>query len=224
MRLALLGKGKTGSMVAKLHQGPITIFHRSHPITEKELRGHDVIISFLPAEPFIKHWDILINSRCPVISGSTGFTWPDDFHQRLKERDASWVWSHNFSLGMQVMRTLFNSLKRTKKWLSEPRFSIHEIHHSSKIDAPSGTALALKQLIGDAQITYERKEDVAGYHSLTMDLKDESITISHEARSRAIFAEGALWAARQLMADPLPPGLHHFDQLIDRTRGSNDTI
>src|SRR5690606_9420997 len=111
-RIALLGKGKTGSKVLELRSEGVTVFDRSHPPTFEGLRGHDVIISFLPGEAFETLIPLLLETKIPVVTGSTGLQWPVDFHQTLKQHDVTWIHATNFSLGVLVMKQLIQRLNQ----------------------------------------------------------------------------------------------------------------
>ena len=96
--------------------------------------------------------------------------------------------------------------------------SISEVHHVKKLDSPSGTALSLKKALGfDVPINSFREGDVIGVHSLELRLPGEIISLSHEATDRRVFAEGALWAAEQILERSPGPGVHLFENLVRET-------
>lgn len=213
MKIALLGKGKTGSKVAEL--AAVTIFDTQNPPSLEKLQGHDVIISFLPGEAFQHFIPMLLESKLPVVTGSTGFNWPQNFDQTLKEKSLGWIYATNFSMGVVVLKTLIEKLSGFSG-LFKADVSIHEVHHTMKKDAPSGTALSMKEWWGkDCEITSERTGDVIGFHELTFNTGSEIIRLSHEAQDRKLFAEGALWAARFITNNKLK-GLHSFQSVIER--------
>lgn len=216
MKVALLGKGKTGGKVLELHQDDITVFDSSHPITLENLQGHDVIISFLPGDVFKEYLDVLAASNIPVVTGSTGFEFPAGFDERLKEARVSWIYAHNFSLGMNVVRMMIENMALLKKLILDHTSTIHEVHHIHKKDSPSGTALHWNDWYGgDCTITAEREGDVIGFHEITFNSQTEKVTLSHEAKDRAIFAKGALWAAKIIVNDKdMPPGLNQFNEVV----------
>lgn len=215
MRIALLGAGKTGSKVAKIHDD-VVIFNTKNPPKLEELQKCDVVVSFLPGEAFLDHLDLLIESKLPVATGSTGFDWPEDIDQRLKENQLSWIRAHNFSLGMNVVREMIKQMSTLAKLFDDGSFSIHDIHHVHKKDSPSGTALSWKQWLNEeVNITAKREGDVVGYHHLEFDSADEKITLVHEAKDRSIFARGAVWAAKILTEDDsLEKGLLDFNEVV----------
>jgi len=218
MRIALLGNGKTGSKVLKLaeenHQ--VQVFDTKHTPTFEKLKDSDVVISFLPGEAFKKIIPLLVETKLPVVTGSTGFQWPQDIEGILKEKNLAWIYGTNFSLGVVVMKQLLQKINEMEGLFQSTSFSIHEVHHTKKMDAPSGTALSMNEWSGDkSQITSERTGDVIGYHVFTMDTGREEIKLSHEAKDRALFAEGALWAANTLITHQLESGLHSFQTVAE---------
>lgn len=216
MKLALLGKGKTGCEVLKLWND-VTVFDRANPIGAEKLQGFDAIISFLPSAPFEAHLDTLIGSGIPLVSGTTGIDWPKDLNARLKERGVCWVWSFNFSLGMYFVRRMIKTLNDARTIFPDATITIHEVHHEKKLDAPSGTALSWNDLLDkQATITSERIGDVMGHHALQFETSGERISLTHDAKNRSIFAEGAVWTARYLTSEHLLPGLYHLDYILDR--------
>ena len=226
MNIALLGNGKTGSRVNDLADGQsgisVTVFNRSRPPERNLLAEHDVIISFLPGDAFAEYIPELIASGKPVVSGSTGFDWPDgreDFSRRIAGAGLVWIHASNFSLGMNLIHEMIQIMGMAATMYDEHRFSIHDIHHAQKKDAPSGTALAWKRWLDQpATITSERTGDVVGQHTLTLDTPFEKISIHHMAKDRQIFASGALWTASRLLSDQnrLEPGLYDIQQFVLR--------
>lgn len=216
MKIALLGKGKTGSKVLELVSN-VTVFDSVNVPTYEKLVQHDVIISFLPGEVFLSLIPVLIETKKPVVTGSTGFTWPHNFDQTLREKKLTWIHATNFSLGVVVLKQLIEKLHTLSSLFQEKSFSIHEVHHTKKLDAPSGTALSMKGWLGEScEISSERTGDVVGLHTLTMETPGEIIRLEHEAKDRILFAEGALWAANYIYKNNMNPGLFSFQQLVER--------
>lgn len=223
MKIALLGKGKTGGEVLRLTKDQpevsVTVFDRQNPPEQTRLAGHDVIISFFPGEPFLAAIPELLSAEIPVITGSTGFEWPGGkraFSQTLKEHGLIWVHANNFSLGMNLVHEMIRVLGRADTLYEDVAFSLHEIHHTKKKDIPSGTAKVWKEWLNQpVEITSERTGDVIGEHELTLKTPFEHIKIAHSARNRQIFASGALWTARQVLAerDTMEPGLYDIQQI-----------
>lgn len=215
MRIALLGKGKTGSHVLKLTSN-VDVFDQTNIPTYEKLIACDVVISFLPGEAFTSLIPLLIETKLPVVTGSTGFTWPQDFDQKLAQLNLKWIYATNFSLGVVVLKKLIERLNEVDSILVDKSFSIHEVHHTKKLDAPSGTALSMKSWLGEScDISSERTGDVAGLHILTLETSGEILRLEHEAKNRALFAQGALWAASFITKNKMEPGLHAFQSVVE---------
>jgi 4-hydroxy-tetrahydrodipicolinate reductase len=219
MKVALLGKGKTGGKVIELmEQAKIefTIFDSSNKPTLEKLKNHDVVISFLPGEAFTQYISILLDSKIPVVCGSTGMTFPQNFNATLKEFQCTWIYATNFSLGMNLVQQMILIMSKANKILKNYSFSLSEIHHTRKLDSPSGTALSWKAWADhEMQITSERIGDVSGIHELVLSTDFEKISIRHESLDRKIFAEGALFAADKIINDKsLAHGLHLFQDVV----------
>lgn len=217
MKIALLGDGKTGSKVLDLHSNT-EVFNLDNPPSKEKIQNCNVVISFLPGDAFVEYIPMLIESRVPVATGSTGFTWSEEIKSTLKENQLKWVCAHNFSLGMNLVKSMIETLGKAEMLFEDAEFNIHDIHHVHKVDSPSGTALSWKDWLGkEVKITAERVGDVIGYHHIEMDTPVEKIKITHEAKDRAIFARGALWAADKLYHDEsVEYGLTHFSQLVKK--------
>ena len=216
MKIALLGKGKTGSQVIELSPAELEVFDRSNPPRLSNLEKHDVIISFLPGDAFRDLIPMLIETGKPVVTGSTGFQWPLNFENTLQEKNLTWVHATNFSLGVVVLKQLIERLHQFDSLFSEKKFSIHEVHHTKKIDSPSGTAISMKEwLQNPCDITSERVGDVVGLHTLTLETTGEILRLEHEAKNRTVFAQGAVWVANYITKNKIGPGLHSFQKIVE---------
>lgn len=213
MKIALLGKGKTGSQILELTKD-VAVFDRTNTPTLEKLKHFDVIISFLPGEAFKEMIPMLIETKKPVVTGSTGFEWPKNFDLTLIDQKVTWIYATNFSLGIVAMKQLIEKFNQLTHLFSEKKLSIHEVHHTKKVDAPSGTALSMQGWMKDSvEVTSERTGDVVGLHTLTMETPSEIIRLEHEAKNRKLFAEGALWAANAIKN--VKPGLHSFQKVVE---------
>lgn len=217
MKVALLGAGKTGIKVSELHKDTIIFNSKNKPTLEK-LQDCDVVISFLTGDVFLEYIPLLIEAKMPVITGSTGFHWPRGIHNELVEKELTWIKAHNFSLGMNIVKSMIETLAKATELYADVTFSILDIHHTKKVDSPSGTALSWQEwLAHPAKITAERTGDTIGYHHLEMDSPMEKIKITHEAKDRAIFAAGALWAANKVTTDTsIAYGLNNFSSIVNK--------
>lgn len=222
--IGVLGKGKTGGQLIELlkERGTdfsVKVFDRNTPPTEQNLANVDGVISFFPGEAFLEAIPALLATKVPVVTGSTGFEWPngrEDFDQLLRKNNLCWIHGHNFSLGMNLVRQMIEVLSKSSKLFSDYEFSIHEVHHTKKLDAPSGTAIAWSEWLKlPANITSERTGDVVGDHQLTLRTPFEQIDLRHQAKDRKIFAAGALWAMEGLLTEKVKVqnGLHVFQDV-----------
>lgn len=225
-RISLLGAGKTGSFVAELCEKrediKLSIFDSKKPLTHEDLKNTDVVISFLTGEVFQQYLDLLLKSPTPVVTGSTGFDFPSDVEKTLKDLNTTWVHATNFALGMSLVKQMIEVLAQGRQLFSADHISqhIHEVHHTQKKDAPSGTALSWHSWAGShGEITSAREGDVIGDHELVFETPFERITLKHEAKNRRVFAEGALWAALELHrhSDRYQKGLLDIHQMTRLT-------
>jgi len=216
MKIALLGRGKTGSKVLLNKNHQIIAFDSKNQPNFEKLETFDAIISFLPGEVFKSYIPLLIETKLPVVTGSTGFEWPENLDQILSDKKISWIYASNFSMGVAVIKQMMSKLAQAKSMFPQHKTSIHEIHHTQKLDAPSGTALSMESWMHEkCTITSERQGDVIGFHELVFDTGSEKIKLSHEALDRQLFADGAVWAAEYLYKNKTP-GLNNFQEIIER--------
>lgn len=219
MKISVIGTGKTGGKVVELLGGKLGhAFDESNPPTSEKLRESDAVIVFVPGESVEQVLPVVLQSEIPAAWGSTGYQWPDDLNEQVKRAGTRWVLATNFSLGMNIIRKALQILSKGSEILKDPEFEIHEIHHIHKKDAPSGTALSWKEWFNkDAvKVTSTREGDVKGIHELRIKTSNELIKLRHEALDRALFAEGAIWAAEQLIInDRLEQGVYTFGALFD---------
>ncbi|WP_421774189.1 4-hydroxy-tetrahydrodipicolinate reductase [Gracilimonas sp.] len=219
MKIAVIGTGKTGGEVVELLGDELSeAFDSNNPPTVEKLQKADAVIIFVPGDAVPDVMDTVIEAGIPAAWGSTGFTWPDDVEERVKAKNAKWILASNFSLGMNIIRKSIQAISAGSNILKDPEFKIHEVHHVHKKDAPSGTALSWKEWLDkEAEVTSAREGDVKGIHELTLKTETEEITLKHKALDRALFAEGAIWAARQLVNNSkMEAGIRTFGQLFDQ--------
>ena len=113
MKIALIGKGKTGGKVLELYPNDdITIFDSSNPVNLEQLRKCDVAIAFIPGEIFNKIIPILVESKIPVVTGATGAGPPNDLNQTLIDLKLTWIMGSNFSLGMRIVHQMIKNLSK----------------------------------------------------------------------------------------------------------------
>lgn len=217
-KIAVIGTGKTGGTVAEqLGKSAIPFDENSKPTPEKLMEA-DAAIIFVPGAAAEEIVEILLKTDIPAVWGTTGYQWPKDLPNRVKDIGTRWVIGSNFSLGMNLVRKSLNILGKGSEFLENPKFHIHEVHHVHKQDAPSGTALSWRDWLGkDASISSDRQGDVKGIHEMHLKTAGESIFLKHEAHDRSIFAEGAIWTANYLLDHPeIDSGVYPFSELFDR--------
>lgn len=217
MKIALLGYGKMGKTIEKLALDKgYTIVARVSSLKElNDIQNADVAIDFSVPEAAVQNISACFEQGIPVVSGTTG--WLADYEKMLnlcQSRNGSFIYASNFSIGVNLFFELNNRLAEIMEKHPNYKVAIEEIHHTQKLDAPSGTAISLAKDI--IKITYYtnwkldtasaneiaikalREEDVKGTHTVTYTSEIDTLSIKHEAHSREGFAMGALLAAAWL--------------------------
>lgn len=214
MKIALLGYGRMGKEIEKI------AVSRGHEIVIKKDAGDivdinlaDVAIDFsIPTSAFENITDC-INNQVPVISGTTGWLNKyDDAVALCEEKKGAFIYASNFSLGVNIFFELNKQLAKMMSNLEYYSISMEEIHHTKKLDAPSGTAITLadgiiensskekweldeKSSENSIPIVAKRIPEVPGTHSVWYKSEVDTIEIKHTAHSRKGFALGAVIAA-----------------------------
>jgi len=207
MNLLLLGHGKTGSLVAEVarERGHTVRVARSADnancaaLAADKSRDVEVVIDFTTPNAVVPNLTACARAGKNMVIGTTG--WHDHLpqvRQAVENSGTGLVYAANFSLGVN----LFFAIARTAAEALRHGYhgQIFERHHIHKLDAPSGTALALQKVVQDAsrrelEITSFREGDVVGMHELTFDSLNDTLYVCHDAKSRRGFAEGAVRAA-----------------------------
>ncbi|MDZ7756364.1 dihydrodipicolinate reductase C-terminal domain-containing protein [Rhodohalobacter sp.] len=219
MKISVIGPGKTGGHVVKLLGDDLgDAFDESNPPTVEEIKASGCCYHIRSGDAVPDIIDDVIESGVPAAWGSTGYDWPEDLDEKVKAHKSKWVIATNFSLGMNIIRKSIEAISAGSEILKDPEFHIHEVHHVHKKDAPSGTALSWKEWLNkEAEVTSAREGDVKGIHELTLKTETEEITLKHKALDRALFGEGAIWAAKQLINNSsIGTGICTFGQLFDQ--------
>jgi 4-hydroxy-tetrahydrodipicolinate reductase len=222
MKIGLVGYGKMGHLMGQLapefgiEVGPT--IDQDDTITLEAFKGVDVAIEFSTPEAVLGNIEKLAGLKVNTVVGTTG--WAKDFDRVKKAVDNSGiglVWSPNFSIGVQVFFRLVSEAARLLKDHPEYGAWAWEIHHDTKLDAPSGTLLKTVERMKDAG--YTRNIDVSsnragrhpGTHDIGFDSQADTITLRHAARSREGFARGALKAAQWIKGKS---GLYEFGETL----------
>lgn len=212
--IAIIGDGKMGQSIRDLalaKRWRIAAF-----IGEKEssggkginkgmLGGAQVAVEFTEPRAAVANIVATLRAGVPIVVGTTG--WYQELPEVTRVADeagAAMLWSPNFSLGVNVLLEVARFAGTLMGQLDEFDAHIVETHHSAKKDAPSGTAIALGKAAGDGldrpiPITSIRTGSVPGTHELIFDARFEQLSLTHVARDRLVFAEGALTAAGWLI-------------------------
>lgn len=217
MKIALLGYGKMGKVIERIAQ------ERGHEIVLKKgsnssfvgLENADVAIDFSVPDSAVSNISECFATNVPVVSGTTG--WLEDYDlitTLCKEKNGAFIYGSNFSLGVNIFFELNEYLAKMMANLPQYQVSMEEIHHTQKLDAPSGTAISLANGIianskyeswtldapseKEIHIEAKRISTVPGTHSIFYDSIVDQIEIKHTAHNREGFALGAVVAAEWL--------------------------
>jgi len=213
MRILVLGQGKTGKLVAEVAaergHGVHVLDAKENPgaaaLTPPFVAGFDVVIDFTTPEAVVQNMRACLATGAKMVVGTTG--WYDklaDMRGLAERRQAGLLYGTNFSIGVQVMLKLAERMGASLAGAGY-RFSVAETHHVSKVDAPSGTALSIVEMVErgagkkiEVPIESIRDGDAMGTHVLEAASDADRVVLTHEARSRRGFAEGAVRAAEWL--------------------------
>ncbi len=212
MNILLLGRGKTGSLVAEAAR------QRGHNVrvvgaadnvsgaalTPDKLRNIDVVIDFTTPSCVGVHIEACVTAGKNMVVGTTGWYGEVDRIRKLVERHGTgFIYAPNFSVGVNLFLDVARAAAAALK--HEYSGQIFERHHVHKKDAPSGTAIALQRVIRDAsgkpddlEITSFREGDVVGMHEVVLESAADRIYLCHDAKSRQGFADGAVRGAEWL--------------------------
>jgi len=221
MKIVLFGYGKMGKEVEKiaLERGHELIL-RIEKNEEYDISEADVAIDFSVPSAAFNNITSCFKKNIPVISGTTG--WLEDYEKAVticKKNNGSFIYASNFSIGVNLFFELNDKLSRIMNSNNNYSPSIEEIHHTKKLDAPSGTAITIaEQTIKNSStkewclhtngakvdkeiipISSKRIKDVPGTHIVAYESEIDSIEIKHTAHNRKGFAHGAIIAAEWLI-------------------------
>ena len=215
MNIAIIGYGKLGKAIEEI------LIERGHTVSVKltrkpetdDLKNIDVAIEFSNPEVAFENISTLLENKIPTISGTTG--WLDQLEEIKtinSQNNSAFLYGSNFSLGVNLFFELNAYLAKLMKKHSDYKVEIEEIHHTQKLDAPSGTAISLaQQIIENSDLTEweldqksseenlpifaKRIDHVPGTHTVSYVSEIDTLEIKHTAHSRKGFALGAVLAA-----------------------------
>lgn len=213
-RIAVIGDGKMGQAIRQLavEKGwtVTAVFGERESgggkgISARSLGMPEVAVEFTQPDAAVGNITACLRAGVPVVAGTTG--WYDSLPEVSRiatDTGTSLLWSPNFSLGVNVMIELARYAGTLMRSLADFDAHIVETHHAKKKDAPSGTAIAIARAASEAlerpiPITSVRTGSVPGTHQLIFDGAFEQLSLTHLARDRRVFAEGALKAADWLI-------------------------
>jgi 4-hydroxy-tetrahydrodipicolinate reductase len=218
MRIGLFGYGTMGRMIEEIAsgRGHVIVSRIDTPDAMPPFESLDIAIDFSTPEAALENISACLINGLPVVSGTTG--WLEDFSKvedLCKENDGAFLYASNFSLGMNLFFELNAQLARLMSPFEDYSLKMTEIHHTRKLDAPSGTAISLAEgIIGNSEykdwstsqgssevimIASQRIGDTPGTHCIAYDSAVDRIEIQHTAHNREGFALGAVLAAEWLL-------------------------
>src|SRR5581483_387741 len=224
MLILVLGKGKTGSLVAEVARErghsvrALDIHENEHAtaLTAPNLAGVDVVVDFTTPEAAVENMRAILALGGRIVVGTTGwYAKLADMKALAIKRRGGLLYGTNFSIGVQKLFRLTAELARLEGY----QFSIVETHHTTKVDAPSGTAVTLKVIVQAAHpgveipVTSHRVGDAKGEHIVTAQSDVDILEIRHDAYSRRGFALGAVRAAEWLQGKS---GAWEFREIFDQ--------
>ena len=207
MHIVMLGTGKTGSLVVKFAEErghTVTILDEAEnaegmALTKEKLAGVDCVIDFTTPSAVMTNIEATLKAGCNMVVGTTG--WYEHMAQVeewTKSADAGFLWASNFSIGVNLF---FDAVKAAAVAMNFGyEGTIMERHHIHKKDKPSGTAAVMGKIVEQesgkkAEITSVREGETVGLHVLMLDSESDTILLTHDAKNRRGFAEGAVMAA-----------------------------
>lgn len=218
MKIALLGYGKMGKVIERiaLERNHEVVLRKGSKDSFEGIENADVAIDFSIPSVAVENISTCLEKGIPIVSGTTG--WLDKYDEMVSicnQKNGSFIYGSNFSLGVNIFFELNEYLAKMMNNLKQYKVSMEEIHHTQKLDAPSGTAISLANGIikntsyenwtlddaNDSQIHIDAKriENVPGTHSVFYDSEVDQIEIRHTAHSREGFALGAVIAAEWIL-------------------------
>lgn len=223
MNIAIIGYGKMGKVIEEIaidrgHQVVLKISSKNtNEFNFDNLKQVDVAIEFTSPELALNNIDICLESNTPIVVGTTG--WYDEFESvknKVAETDGSLLYATNCSIGVNIFFKVNEILAKMMNKQPDYKVEMEEIHHTQKLDAPSGTAITLAEgiinnmveksswvndkttLKEELSIVSKRIENVPGTHQINYSSGIDEIEIKHTAHNRKGFAKGAVVAAEYI--------------------------
>jgi 4-hydroxy-tetrahydrodipicolinate reductase len=223
MKIALIGFGVMGQLVAAEasksgDEVGLKVDSNNDDELIAKLAGHDVAIDFSIAEAVVRNITAAVEAGVPIVVGTTGWKAAEsEIRQLVIEKEGTLVYGANFSIGVNVFYRIVENASQLFASVSGYAPFLEEAHHSRKKDAPSGTAIQIRELMmkhlkQDVPTSSTRAGFIPGTHRIGFDSEADQITLTHTARSRQGFAAGALLAARWSIGRK---GVFEFGEVIE---------
>lgn len=218
MKIALLGYGKMGKVIERiaLERGHEIVLKKTEENSFDGLLDADVAIDFSVPSAAVQNISECLHHNIPIVSGTTGWLERyDDMTSLCTSKNGAFIYGSNFSLGVNLFFELNAHLAKIMSRFNQYEVSMEEIHHTQKLDKPSGTAITLAQNIikeknlsswsienpneNELFIDVKRIDSVPGTHSISYTSEVDTIEITHTAHNRDGFALGAVIASEWLI-------------------------
>lgn len=225
MKLLVLGRGKTGALVAEVateRKHEVRSFASQEnqdgkALTPDLLKQVDVAIDFTTPHAVIGNIIRCVEGGVPIVVGTTGwYQHMEKVRELVRERKAALLFGSNFSVGVNLF---FKAIQAVAPAMSKGYTgNIVEKHHAQKKDKPSGTAATIQKILqGNSgqkvEIASLREGDTVGMHLVVLDSPNDTILLTHDAKSRLGFAEGAVRAAEWIQGKT---GFYEFTEIVDQ--------
>lgn len=236
MKIALIGYGKMGHeieqiAIARNHEVTLIIDKdNQHDLNADKLKQVDIAIEFSTPHTAFQNIKTCLEFGVPIVVGTTGWLDKLDEAKRVAEENSSAIfYASNYSVGVNLYFRLNKVMAKYINAVKGYTTSIKEIHHTQKLDAPSGTAITLAQIVSDSidelngwtllpersdnkiPIESVREGTIPGTHVITFDSEQDEIVITHRIKNRKGLALGAVVAAEYLIGKR---GFHTMDDLL----------
>jgi len=228
MKIALIGYGKMGRIIETLvaEKGDRIVARIDETNAEnlvEQLSLADAAIDFSNAETVRKNVEACLAANIPLVEGTTGWNAEkNEIKNLIESKNGAFVFGANFSIGVNLFYRIADFASELFAKFDDYEAFIEEQHHSKKLDAPSGTALKLKEIVGknikkDFSVSATRAGRIPGTHRVGFDGNADQILLEHFARSREGFASGAILAAHWIVGKK---GFYEFTDVMDEVLGS----
>jgi 4-hydroxy-tetrahydrodipicolinate reductase len=227
MKIALIGYGAMGKLIETLaenknHEIAVVIDERDANSSAEELAekltGADAAIDFSVAEAVERNVRACLAANVPLVEGTTGWNaQKEEIKKLVEESNGAFVFGANFSVGVNLFYRIADFAAELFAKFEDYETFIEERHHSRKRDAPSGTALKLKDIVSkhvatDFSVAATRAGAIPGTHTVGFDARADTVELTHTARSREGFAAGAILAAEWIAGRK---GFYEFTGVMD---------